>query len=1263
MNHTDKHYLRLQFLNKILRKNGTEFQSFFWDFMKITTPDFEPVKPYGKIGDCKNDGFIKGKGIYYQIYAPEDPTDKQGAAANKMFNDFEGLYAHWNNSYPIKEFFFVFNDKDLGLSEPLLSKLSDLQTKYPNIKFEILTPKNIENLFLDLKDDDLISLGFSVDSRNSIKIINDFVGNLEIELDKGNGEFVLNSLEKLASTINDAGDENLKLDCEILNCKALLLDGKLQEVIEKYTQLNKLYPLDARPLLYLAEIYLDLDNPGKNEELLNEAEKIDGECPLLKIERLIRIIRLGEAINLPEIDESAFPQDKRMRSIFYRIYALLYEKEKNTKKADEFIEKAIISNPDRFSNYEVKANILEQRKATNNTEQSKKEYYDYLDFLVRKYEEFHNTSKRANLILNFRLFFKALNEDDPRLANTLVKEIFNHALDLFFDTSIDQILSTILENASLPESDFQKLLDYLKSSTKRISESLTKALIIQFCANGKLLTEGVAFFEATNNASAMQIIEMIRSNKSDELMNLLKEDSTFMFFFASHAKDFPLLRKRAAEELPETGFYDKNKVLLAFYYDQNDIDEAYKILLEIDLSLTNPLECSLFHKIADQKQDYFLKSRVLERWLEIEKDKSNIIAYKLNLLEAYFHTKRYAEVIKLGNELLKEETGEAVIDKHNTEVVIRFIMQSLINRGEYLEAKKFISKIHGQLSTYALKFMEAEVYIRNGQGKDAAKSLVDGVEMLKTPTEENYAMLYTIMIQIDSLEKINLDSEEKVTDNSFIKLKDSDKYYYTGDGSSLDATKISSGSSKYSSFLNKKIGEKVEFPEDTYSPPQKPRVIEKIFTLQSYVFWQIIEKFNKLASENRLEGVQSIKVIEENGNFDPRNLMKFLEDQSKQKESFFDMYCKDNFPLAFLAISEGGLLSAIGKIVSEGRGFIKCMPGTQTEIENQKNITDAAINGAEVILDGTSALFLSERGLLEKVIKSIPKLKVPHSVIDLLLEASKKFELSPGQVGYMGYSQGKIRLNESHKPTMDRIRNNILHSVKVLEEAPERILYVPESAASGSFVEKNVPAELRDACILAQKNKAVILTDDFLYLQANSLETKRSIPKHFSSIAIVKALFEKNILSLEEYLNYFYYLTSYRCHFLQLTAYELEKAVVTNGDPLTIKSENIRQFNLKFILSKEYGVDPQTALKVIISFLLRIIRNDSISVEDTIRIFEEVNAQFLIEIPFSSNTTIQVCERVIKNLPKPLGAPAISEAEQKKLNAIAAKSEELGFAN
>ncbi|MCK9378560.1 MAG: hypothetical protein M0P97_00235 [Candidatus Moranbacteria bacterium] len=1255
----DKHYLRIQFQNKIFKKNGTECQSFLWEIMRLIYPGFEPVKPYGNIGDKKNDGFIKDTGVYFQIYAPADPSEKQAEAAEKMADDFEGLYKHWDKKYPIKEYNFVFNDKFQELSEPMFSKLAELNEKYPEIKFDILTPKKIENAVLGLSQDQLLGLEFSVDSRDSIKIINDFINNLEIELDKGNGDFVLNSLEKLESSLDNIDNAELKLEYEILKCRALILDGKIPEVVKKYTELNKIYPNDSRPLLYLAEICLDLDDSDKNKSLLDEAEKIDDKSSLLKLEKLIRALRLGESVNLSNIDENNFPQDKRMRSVFYRVYAILYDKEGNDKKADEFIEKAINLNPNRFSNYEVKANILERKKATKKTEQAKKEYYDHLDFLAKKYEEFNNTSKKIRLTLNFRFFIKALGENDPKSANRLAKEIFDQALQLHFDTTVDQILGSLLENVFPPDLDFQKLLSHLESLTIKISDQLAKSLILQFCANGKLLVEGKAFFERMDDVSAVQFIEKISLDKQDELIEYLKKDNIFMFLFASHAKDFPTLRKRTIEELPEAEFYDKNKILLAFHYDQNEIDDAYKILLNINLSESNPVECDLFYKIADQKKDYFLKSKILEKWIQIEKDENGIINLQLSLVDTYFYMKKYPDIVKLGKELLK---NKEMINEHNTEVVIRFIILSLMNRGEYPEANKFITEMQEQLNTPVLKFLEADIFTKNSKGKEALRSLVEGVKMQKTPSDEDYSMLYMLMVSIDNLEKIDIEtSENEVTENNFVKLTSgSDRWYYIGENLPLDATKVSKDNPKYVSFMNKKVGESIEFPDDKYSPPEKPRSISKILKIENYIFRQIVDKFNMLVHENRIEGVQIIKVAKNDGNFDPKNLINFMKDQSRGKESFFEMYCKNPFPLAFLALNEGGLMNAIGRISSEDRGFIKCMTGTQEEIGRQKESVKLALEGKVVFLDATSALFLAERGLFEKVFKSIPNLKTPYSVINFLVEASKKFELSPGQVGHMDYKKGKIQYHEAHPPTMNIIRNNILNAIKIIEENSNNILYVPESLVSDCFSEKNIPAELRDACILAQENKDLILTDDFLYLQANNLETKKGIPKYFSSITIVKKLFEKGSLSLEEYLDYFYYLSSYRVHFLPLTTDDLEKAVILNrGGVIAIKPENLKFLNLRLILSKNYEVDPQTALRVVISFLIRIIRNNNVSVRDTTDIFEIINSEFLNTYPLFSNVAVQICEKFINNYLRPLGAP-INQNEKDKIEAIKDKLKELG---
>jgi len=105
----DKHYLRLQFWNKVYQKNATEFQTFFEDIMQEAFPDFQKIRPYGNQGDRGNDGYRPDKGMYYQAYSPQKPREKEADAAKKLKKVFETLKANWNQISNIKTFYFVFN--------------------------------------------------------------------------------------------------------------------------------------------------------------------------------------------------------------------------------------------------------------------------------------------------------------------------------------------------------------------------------------------------------------------------------------------------------------------------------------------------------------------------------------------------------------------------------------------------------------------------------------------------------------------------------------------------------------------------------------------------------------------------------------------------------------------------------------------------------------------------------------------------------------------------------------------------------------------------------------------------------------------------------------------------------------------------------------------------------------------------------------------------------------------------------------------------
>ncbi|MGB7001064.1 MAG: hypothetical protein WBE22_03490 [Halobacteriota archaeon] len=72
MNVQEKTFARQLFQNKILKADGQIFEDIFSAVMNYAETDFQQIKSWGNIGDRKNDGYIKTKGIFYQVYAPED---------------------------------------------------------------------------------------------------------------------------------------------------------------------------------------------------------------------------------------------------------------------------------------------------------------------------------------------------------------------------------------------------------------------------------------------------------------------------------------------------------------------------------------------------------------------------------------------------------------------------------------------------------------------------------------------------------------------------------------------------------------------------------------------------------------------------------------------------------------------------------------------------------------------------------------------------------------------------------------------------------------------------------------------------------------------------------------------------------------------------------------------------------------------------------------------------------------------------------------
>lgn len=156
MNQEEQYIAKIIFKNRIFQYKGQQFEDFFVSVMTKANSQFQAVKAYGNIGDRKNDGFDRTTGTYYQVYAPEELSKSStiNRGVIKIKEDFEELYRNWNDLCPIRNFFFVVNDKYDGLPAPVIemSIALDNTPEYSAVKIDTFTAKDLERVFDALDD-------------------------------------------------------------------------------------------------------------------------------------------------------------------------------------------------------------------------------------------------------------------------------------------------------------------------------------------------------------------------------------------------------------------------------------------------------------------------------------------------------------------------------------------------------------------------------------------------------------------------------------------------------------------------------------------------------------------------------------------------------------------------------------------------------------------------------------------------------------------------------------------------------------------------------------------------------------------------------------------------------------------------------------------------------------------------------------------------------------------------------------------------------
>lgn len=166
----------------VYEANAQQYENLFVKIMGSYKQGFQPVKAYGNIGDRGNDGWVKDEGIYYQVYAPEDITKNSEDALTKAKQDFIKLKGYWDTIAPLKEYYFVVNDKYVGVGPHISKLLEEIKVENGLDKTGVILAQDLEHYFHDLKPEQKISILPLLELQNNSKNIYRYLANMLLQV-------------------------------------------------------------------------------------------------------------------------------------------------------------------------------------------------------------------------------------------------------------------------------------------------------------------------------------------------------------------------------------------------------------------------------------------------------------------------------------------------------------------------------------------------------------------------------------------------------------------------------------------------------------------------------------------------------------------------------------------------------------------------------------------------------------------------------------------------------------------------------------------------------------------------------------------------------------------------------------------------------------------------------------------------------------------------------------------------------------------------
>lgn len=234
-------YYSTRFKFCVCNKSGQEFQDFFCEIMKSKDDNFQKIKPSGKIGDKKCDGYNSKTGDYYLCYSPED-INKKTTIPNAILKISEDINGIIEKRKRVKFINYVINDRFKGLNPKIQELIDNLREKWKTkVQIKMFSMENLEKICLSLElSDKQRILGYAPNLTNDMKNVDfDMISEIVSFIDK-------NELDELFDDELDVPDYSEKISYNKLSQtiadklnNARHFIHKVDEFFEKTTIFNK----------------------------------------------------------------------------------------------------------------------------------------------------------------------------------------------------------------------------------------------------------------------------------------------------------------------------------------------------------------------------------------------------------------------------------------------------------------------------------------------------------------------------------------------------------------------------------------------------------------------------------------------------------------------------------------------------------------------------------------------------------------------------------------------------------------------------------------------------------------------------------------------------------------------------------------------------------------------------------------------------------------------------------------------------------------